>query len=588
MALGGNVVSVILDAKNLSNPAFKAMNGNLAQMASLARTALPLVTAAAGAAAAGFALMSKEALNNADELNKLGQKAGASTEFLSSLVKSGDLAGVTFEGLEKSTKKLNEAIVKNSPAFSEMGIATRTAAGEVRKIEQILPEVADRFADMADGAKKAELAAQLFGERAGQDMIPLLNQGSKALKEQQDEFRRWGLIVTKEGAAASEQFNDNLAKLKMQAEGLANVFVMKTAPALAQLSEALLKLSDTGAGPAIGAGLANVVKMEATKAVMAVAPTLALLNAIKSKFGGGDATDAFTKQMKDARALIENMWNPPAAQEKQTNTIQGPSLEGDFEQAPEKNLESYKLEQEMVLNTLYGVKELEHAEKMRYEARILQIGELNVSEEASIQLLTYANLEHYEKMSRAMEEFHSRQADLENQAVAKKKLSMQMQLQAVAKASGDMAAVAAAFGAKGFKAWKVFAIAEATVNAYLSATGVFAALAKTNPFLAVVASGAALAAGLANVAKIAATEPMGAAHGGMTSIPEESTWLLNKGERVLSPRQNEDFTSFMEGNGGERTGPTEISVYLDGDVLAHGVGELSRDGRLEIHAKAIR
>ena len=44
------------------------------------------------------------------------------------------------------------------------------------------------------------------------------------------------------------------------------------------------------------------------------------------------------------------------------------------------------------------------------------------------------------------------------------------------------------------------------------------------------------------------------AHGGMDYVPNESTYLLQKGERVLSPNQNSDLTKFMkEGNGGGTT-----------------------------------
>jgi len=42
-----------------------------------------------------------------------------------------------------------------------------------------------------------------------------------------------------------------------------------------------------------------------------------------------------------------------------------------------------------------------------------------------------------------------------------------------------------------------------------------------------------------------------AAHGGLTNVPSESTYLLDKGERVLSPNQNKDFTDFLgEDQGG--------------------------------------
>ena len=50
---------------------------------------------------------------------------------------------------------------------------------------------------------------------------------------------------------------------------------------------------------------------------------------------------------------------------------------------------------------------------------------------------------------------------------------------------------------------------------------------------------------------------MGIAHGGLDNVPRESTYLLDKGERVLSPNQNRDLTGFLssanDGGGGGRS-----------------------------------
>lgn len=60
--------------------------------------------------------------------------------------------------------------------------------------------------------------------------------------------------------------------------------------------------------------------------------------------------------------------------------------------------------------------------------------------------------------------------------------------------------------------------------------------------------------------------PSGMAHSGIDYIPSEGTWLLDKGERVLSPRQNRDLTQFLQGNhsGG---------VVVNQTIHIHGNGE---------------
>lgn len=76
-----------------------------------------------------------------------------------------------------------------------------------------------------------------------------------------------------------------------------------------------------------------------------------------------------------------------------------------------------------------------------------------------------------------------------------------------------------------------------------------AALAFTSPFV-----GAAITAASSTLA--------GMAHSGIDNIPSEGTWLLDKGERVLSPRQNQDLTQFLSSNAPGKSGPVEVNISL--------------------------
>lgn len=90
----------------------------------------------------------------------------------------------------------------------------------------------------------------------------------------------------------------------------------------------------------------------------------------------------------------------------------------------------------------------------------------------------------------------------------------------------------------------------AGINAYAST----AAIPIVGPVAAPGAAAAALAytAPAAGAAAAAAASTLaGVAHGGLDYVPKESTYLLDKGERVLSPRQNRDLDAFM-GEGGSK------------------------------------
>ncbi len=87
-------------------------------------------------------------------------------------------------------------------------------------------------------------------------------------------------------------------------------------------------------------------------------------------------------------------------------------------------------------------------------------------------------------------------------------------------------------------------------NAYASTVGIpgvgiFAANAVASAAAANMLAGAAVS-GAAGGA-VGAAIPI--AHGGLDYVPSEQTYLLNGGERVLSPNQNKDFTNAIDGGG---------------------------------------
>lgn len=93
--------------------------------------------------------------------------------------------------------------------------------------------------------------------------------------------------------------------------------------------------------------------------------------------------------------------------------------------------------------------------------------------------------------------------------------------------------------------------AQATAfQAQLAAFASTAAIPVVGPGLAAGAAAAAAAATAPMVAGVSSAAFGGIAHGGIDNIPKESTWLLDAGERVLSPNQNRDLTDFLSRAGG--------------------------------------
>ncbi|HHG4341131.1 TPA: phage tail tape measure protein [Pseudomonas aeruginosa] len=109
--------------------------------------------------------------------------------------------------------------------------------------------------------------------------------------------------------------------------------------------------------------------------------------------------------------------------------------------------------------------------------------------------------------------------------------------------------------------------AQATAfQAQLAAFASTAAIPVVGPGLAAGAAAAAAAATAPMVAGVSSAAFGGIAHGGIDNIPKESTWLLDAGERVLSPNQNRDLTDFLSRAGGASGGGSSPSININTNV----------------------
>jgi phage-related minor tail protein len=185
-------------------------------------------------------------LSNFDAMAKGAQKVGSTTEELSKLKYAAELSGVGFESLQAGLRKFNQNIDATvegtsdaAKALKSLGINATTLTGDA------LNKVADQFAKMEDGPRKTALAMQLFG-KAGTDLIPMLNGGSKAIAEMGAEAEKLGIVIDTKAAKAAEAFNDNLTRLRRAAEGVRNQVVVGLLPAFNAIVQSFVDSTKAG------------------------------------------------------------------------------------------------------------------------------------------------------------------------------------------------------------------------------------------------------------------------------------------------------------------------------------------------------
>ena len=233
-----------------------------------------------------FTGMIKGVVDAADKMNDLKKITGLTITELAGLEKVAALNGSSLDQVSKAVGIMSKNIVAGSAALQSLGISSKQANGEFRTSNEVLLDVADRFATMRDGIQKTSIAQEIFG-KSGRKLIPMLNEGRTALQAQ---IEAYGTAsgFTQKLATDSDRFNDILVMLGGNVTATKNNFVSGLLPALNDIGAAFTKVSGSAQlFNAIGSGLGIALK----GIVIAVATAA---GAIKSL---GFAIDGIGRQM---------------------------------------------------------------------------------------------------------------------------------------------------------------------------------------------------------------------------------------------------------------------------------------------------
>jgi len=189
----------------------------------------------------------KASIDTLDRLDDLGEKYGIAVEKLSAYRYASEVAGTSTEafaaGLSKLGKTAAQAAGGNkeaSDAFKTVGITVRDANGHLKTNDELLLDLAEKFAGYEDSGYKAALAQKFFG-KTGADMIPLLNKGRDGISELTDEAKKLGAVYGNDVAKAAGDFNDNLKKLELASEAAKVSLVQGLLPTLVNITNQLIE-----------------------------------------------------------------------------------------------------------------------------------------------------------------------------------------------------------------------------------------------------------------------------------------------------------------------------------------------------------
>jgi len=322
MAAGSIIIDLLMRTGSFSTDTKRAEK----EMAALRKEAVA-AGAAIGAAFSGVAIaagyMVKSSIDAMDQMSKLAQQTGTTVEALSALTYAADLSGVSQEELGtafvKLSKNMSEAASGSKEAakgFDALGIAVVNADGSLRNADEVLADVAEKFAGYKDGAEKTALATELFG-KAGAKLIPLLNSGRDGLEELRAEAERLGIVLDGDTAKSAEAFNDNITRMQAALRGVATLAARDLLPMLVKISEGFVEIAKNQTTVEVASGvvkgslnaLLNVLQAVAVLAsdvgfvFLGLGRQIGAFAAQMEALGLSGATNAYTAAINMARAI---------------------------------------------------------------------------------------------------------------------------------------------------------------------------------------------------------------------------------------------------------------------------------------------
>jgi hypothetical protein len=505
-----------------------------------------------------------------------------------------DLAAALNIDLESASSIVGKALEGNVTSLQRYGIHVRKGADETETMANVM-EALGKFSGTAEGQVNTFSGAMARLSNAQEDshkafgalitdnvaVVDVVKEVTKIFQENTEESK-------KNAQSYRELVGEGLVVAIEGFKGLVEVadFVGRTVSAgMAAISTAVLDVG--GAALRVGGIFSNDFKKQAE--VMAEASRLSAQNIGKAftedtkldhvaellgrvekaaqtglaavKEGATATVDPLNRAKDAVEQLTDAQIALGEAGVKVAERLAGedPSIKY------QKDLEALQAANDQKLELALGYEDAlsklaEERDKKREEQTQKQIDELNAKNDALRSIDASANAVeiagNQDKINKILsqEDQHSKVYLTQKKKEADSEFKIrQDSAHAISGILGNLAATAQAFGQEGFETFKALAEAQALIDTYASANAAFKSASEIpviGDVLAPIAAAAAVAAGLANVAKINATHLAT----GITEIPagferDNFPAFLQSGERVVDKDTNKDLKGFLSGSG---------------------------------------
>ena len=201
----------------------------------------------------GLGAMAKRQIDVAADMDALSRSTGIAIEELSAMSHVARETDADFGTAEYGLQRLNREIAaavtegeEASSAFGDMGIALRDqVTGEARGTLEVLGDIADQVANASNEFEQTAIATEFFGNRIGQDLLPMLQEGSEGIEELIEEADRLGFTIDEQMGRQAQEFQRNMRRVQNSLAGVTRNIAGQALPAVNDMLHVWEGLTDS-------------------------------------------------------------------------------------------------------------------------------------------------------------------------------------------------------------------------------------------------------------------------------------------------------------------------------------------------------
>lgn len=555
----------------------------------------------ATAVAAGTVAIVKKQMELIDQTSKMAKALNTSYQSMENIKRAAELSGVGIEQLDNAMKKLADNIgeaISGSKTQAEVFDRLGISAKELYSIpvDERVDKINRALKDNIPIAERAAVAADLYGAKNALFMQQI---DSGTIEEAARQVKVFGLAISDLDAEKIEMSGDAMSVFGTALDGFEKQLTIGLSTALYGISDAFLDASEDAGGFGVQGAKAADGMVEAFLAVGDVVDALGrTINIIGSDFASlAIRAQKYSMLLKlpfsggaDQKAMMEEIKMLNRALGEGESARESILMSPQFSAAMRERIKAAQAELDKMAKENADKRSREVATGTGVAATsksvLPEINQLLPADDEK-DILLYGMP--YAEWMEGLREKVTTTADMEKELteiIAEENKKRREEEIAAQTATLDnyeslfssLYELSAAFGKENSKtARAMFGIAKAAAvaKAMLAISGAAQAMGDTavttEQRIAHAATIASAVAGIVSTVK--GVKMDGMAHDGIDAVPKTGTWLLEKGERVMTAETSAKLDNKLDGMGGRTKIVNVIDPRMVADYLSTDAGE---------------